>query len=151
MVMESLDAGHLLLIGAPETALDLATGLARGPGAALSVSSAAASAAMLERLYRSNRPLMVVDMELDLHAVRARLRGDRPDGQAGADIVTPASFERLVGRTVADVERELILQTLARCDGNRTSAATILGISVRTMRNKLKTFVRDGIPVAPAP
>ena len=56
----------------------------------------------------------------------------------------------LVGRTVDDVERALILRTLERCHGNRTSASGILGISVRTMRNKLKTFVEAGIPVAPA-
>jgi len=56
----------------------------------------------------------------------------------------------LVGRTVEDVERALILRTLERCRGNRTSASGILGISVRTMRNKLKSFVEAGIAVAPA-
>ena len=60
------------------------------------------------------------------------------------------TVEALVGRTVEEVERELILQTLERCHGNRTSASGILGISVRTMRNKLKTFIEAGIPVAPA-
>lgn len=150
MMMENLAAGHLLLIGAPETALYFATGLARSPGAALSVSSTAASAGMLERLYRSSRPLMVVDMELDLDDIRARLHGG-PGCRANPDPAALVSFDRLVGRTIADVERELILQTLARCDGNRTSAAAILGISVRTMRNKLKSFVKDGVPVAPAP
>ena len=57
----------------------------------------------------------------------------------------------LVGQTVEDVERELILHTLEHCHGNRTSASNILGISVRTMRNKLRTFIEAGIPVAPAP
>jgi DNA-binding NtrC family response regulator len=52
---------------------------------------------------------------------------------------------------VEEVERELILQTLTRCHGNRTSASGILGISVRTMRNKLRTFIEAGIAVAPAP
>ena len=46
----------------------------------------------------------------------------------------------LVGRTVADVERELILSTLDHCLGNRTHAANILGISIRTLRNKLKEY-----------
>lgn len=55
-----------------------------------------------------------------------------------------------VGRTVEDVERDLILHTLRHCRGNRTSASTILGISVRTMRNKLKTFIEAGIAVSPA-
>lgn len=46
----------------------------------------------------------------------------------------------LVGRTVEDVERELILDTLGHCLGNRTQAAQILGISIRTLRNKLKIY-----------
>ena len=46
-------------------------------------------------------------------------------------------IEAHVGRKLDDVERDLILGTLARCGGNRTWAADILGISVRTMRNKL--------------
>ncbi|MBC9032562.1 sigma-54-dependent Fis family transcriptional regulator [Sphingomonas sp. JC676] len=59
-------------------------------------------------------------------------------------------IESLIGRTVEEVERELILQTLERCQGNRTSASHILGISVRTMRNKLRTFIEAGITVSPA-
>ena len=46
----------------------------------------------------------------------------------------------LVGRTVADVERDLILDTLDHCLGNRTHAANILGISIRTLRNKLREY-----------
>lgn len=44
----------------------------------------------------------------------------------------------LIGATVDEVERELVLQTLARCDGNRTRAARVLGLSVRTLRNKIR-------------
>lgn len=58
--------------------------------------------------------------------------------------------ESLIGRTVEEVERELILGTLERCHGNRTSASNILGISVRTMRNKLRSFIEGGIAVPPA-
>ena len=54
----------------------------------------------------------------------------------------------LVGRTVADVERDLILDTLDHCLGNRTHAAKILGISIRTLRNKLGEYVSSGIAVA---
>lgn len=46
----------------------------------------------------------------------------------------------LVGRTVEDVERELILDTLNHCLGNRTQAAQVLGISIRTLRNKLNQY-----------
>jgi DNA-binding NtrC family response regulator len=53
----------------------------------------------------------------------------------------------MVGRTVADVERDLIIDTLQHCLGNRTHAANILGISIRTLRNKLKLYTQDGVPV----
>jgi DNA-binding NtrC family response regulator len=55
----------------------------------------------------------------------------------------------LVGRTVADVERELIIDTLRHCLGNRTHAANILGISIRTLRNKLKAYSEEGRRVPP--
>ncbi len=50
----------------------------------------------------------------------------------------------LVGRTEAEVERELILNTVDHCLGNRTHAANILGISIRTVRNKLKEYAEAG-------
>jgi len=52
-----------------------------------------------------------------------------------------------VGQTVADVERDLIINTLGHCLGNRTHAANILGISIRTLRNKLKQYGEQGIQV----
>ena len=58
-----------------------------------------------------------------------------------------ASAGGLVGKTVAEVERDLIIDTLEHCLGNRTHAANILGISIRTLRNKLKLYTQDGIPV----
>lgn len=61
-----------------------------------------------------------------------------------------AAVAALVGHTVEDVERDLILGTLENCGGNRTLAAQILGISVRTMRNKLRAFIDAGHAVAPA-
>src|SRR6478672_3523029 len=65
---------------------------------------------------------------------------DREDGEHSV----------LVGRTVADVERELILETLKHCHGNRTHAANILGISIRTLRNKLHEYADGGLPITPA-
>jgi DNA-binding NtrC family response regulator len=53
----------------------------------------------------------------------------------------------LVGRTVADVERDLILDTLDHTLGNRTHAANILGISIRTLRNKLNQYADEGTHV----
>ncbi|KUL95343.1 ATPase AAA [Bosea sp. WAO] len=82
-----------------------------------------------------------------------------PEGEtlgpaAGRDVASRAAqtaealTRGLVGRTVADVERDLILDTLDHCLGNRTHAAKILGISIRTLRNKLGEYVSAGIPVA---
>jgi DNA-binding NtrC family response regulator len=53
----------------------------------------------------------------------------------------------LIGSTVGEIERELVLQTLARCDGNRTRAARVLGVSVRTLRNKIRQYSAEGIDV----
>jgi DNA-binding NtrC family response regulator len=44
------------------------------------------------------------------------------------------------GRTVREMERELIQRTLENTGGNRTQAARLLGISLRTLRNKLNEF-----------
>jgi two-component system response regulator FlrC len=62
----------------------------------------------------------------------------------------PSAGSGLVGRTVENVEQELILNTLDHCLGNRTHAANILGISIRTLRNKLKQYSEQGahIPAA---
>ena len=59
-----------------------------------------------------------------------------------------ATTRGLIGRTVSDVERDLILDTLDHCLGNRTHAANILGISIRTLRNKLREYSDAGMPVA---
>jgi DNA-binding NtrC family response regulator len=56
----------------------------------------------------------------------------------------------LVGRTVAQVERDLIINTLSHCLGNRTHAANILGISIRTLRNKLKQYGSEGVSISRA-
>jgi DNA-binding NtrC family response regulator len=63
---------------------------------------------------------------------------------------TPAPNEivpLLIGATVGEIERELVLQTLGRCDGNRTRAARVLGVSVRTLRNKIRQYSADGLDV----
>ncbi|MFZ0607529.1 MAG: sigma-54 dependent transcriptional regulator [Xanthobacteraceae bacterium] len=81
--------------------------------------------------------------------------GVRIDQQTSAPAVAHAAFAAeqvsrgLVGRTVAEVERDLILETLKHCLGNRTHAANVLGISIRTLRNKLNEYSADGLPVPP--
>ena len=53
----------------------------------------------------------------------------------------------LIGSTVGEIERELVLQTLARFDGNRTHASRVLGVSLRTLRNKIRQYAIDGAEV----
>ncbi len=76
--------------------------------------------------------------------------GDLPAPVQAAMNNAVAVTRGLVGRTVADVERDLILDTLDHCLGNRTHAANILGISIRTLRNKLKEYSEAGVSI-PAP
>jgi two-component system response regulator FlrC len=83
-----------------------------------------------------------------------------PDGSAftgsGSNVVRQAADAAqsvqadMIGRTVAEVEQDLILNTLDHCFGNRTHAANILGISIRTLRNKLKLYSDQGLDI-PAP
>ena len=67
--------------------------------------------------------------------------GGQPHGESGG-----GRSDR-VGQTVAHVERELIIETLEHCLGNRTHAANILGISIRTLRNKLKQYIEQGLSI----
>ncbi len=73
--------------------------------------------------------------------------GTGTNGAADADGQPAAGQSGLVGRTVSEVERDLIIETLHHCLGNRTHAANILGISIRTLRNKLKLYTGEGVAV----
>lgn len=94
--------------------------------------------------------LLAGEHEIGVEAIRM------PDGSpimvSGGPAVRAAQAAEavtrsFVGRTVADVERDLILDTLDHCLGNRTHAAKILGISIRTLRNKLNQYTDDGLRV----
>ncbi|MCZ6509969.1 MAG: sigma-54 dependent transcriptional regulator [Alphaproteobacteria bacterium] len=94
--------------------------------------------------------LLATGDEIDTDAIQLTdmLDGAAPHDQSVvASAVSQVGTENLVGHTVAEVERELILDTLSHCLGNRTHAATILGISIRTLRNKLKQYTEQGVPV----
>ena len=69
---------------------------------------------------------------------------------APSTVENTGAVETLVGRTISDVERDMILNTLDHCLGNRTHAANILGISIRTLRNKLNQYKDEGTDVPAA-
>lgn len=70
--------------------------------------------------------------------------------QAAGNVQNPGAVETLIGRTIADVERDMIINTLDHCLGNRTHAANILGISIRTLRNKLSQYRDEGLDIPEA-
>jgi DNA-binding NtrC family response regulator len=66
---------------------------------------------------------------------------------AGDDDLVPRTIDSavgiLVGQTMEDVERKLILQTLRHCSGNLTHAAFMLGISLTALCHKLAIYFPD--------
>lgn len=83
--------------------------------------------------------------EIDSDAISLTLTQESSEGNAAAS--EAGAGARMIGKTVAEVERDLIIETLQHCLGNRTHAANILGISIRTLRNKLKQYTQEGISV----
>jgi DNA-binding NtrC family response regulator len=65
------------------------------------------------------------------------------------DDVDRSCIKRLIGHRLALVEREFILQTLRHHRGNRTRAANLLGISIRSLRNKIRDYRDQGESVTP--
>jgi DNA-binding NtrC family response regulator len=65
-----------------------------------------------------------------------------PDNSFDSSVV-----EQLVGHTVAEIERALILKTLNHFEGNRTRASFALGISIRCLRDKINQFRAQGIDI----
>ena len=96
--------------------------------------------------------LLAMGDEIGVDAIRLP-DGSRLDTTPQTDVaqraaqVADATTRSFVGKTVAEVEQNLILDTLDHCLGNRTHAANILGISIRTLRNKLKEYSEQGVPV----
>lgn len=76
--------------------------------------------------------------------------GSAGDQAAPQEVQNAGAVEALVGKTIADVERDMIINTLDHCLGNRTHAAKILGISIRTLRNKLNQYNDDGAQIPKA-
>ena len=120
-----------------------------------------------DALLKAPWPGNVRELENTLHRAVLLSSGDTigpeaivlPDGMGLAEAAAANSLSAqlaqtaqtmsvaLVGRTVADVERDLILDTLDHTLGNRTHAANILGISIRTLRNKLNQYADEGTRV----
>ena len=79
---------------------------------------------------------------------------EKPERQPGRllefSTADRALIMRLVGHSLARIERELILETLRQSNGNRTRSADILGISLRSIRDRIRGYRDQGANV-PAP
>ena len=152
----------------PEDILELAQHFARKYAEANGVPFRPIATDARRELAAARWPGNVRELENTMHRAVLLARGEEisadairmPDGgriettargpAEQAAMTAEAVTRTLVGQTVADVERTLILDTLDHCLGNRTHAAKILGISIRTLRNKLNQYTDEGVSV-PAP
>ncbi len=120
-------------------------------GVAVRAVSSAAHAQLARHGWRGN----VRELENTIHRAVLLSGGDEVDAvelpENGSSLPavspSPSGGSSLVGRTMDDVEKDLILQTLVHTFGNRTHAATILGISIRALRNKLRDYSAAGVAV----
>jgi DNA-binding NtrC family response regulator len=83
--------------------------------------------------------------EKEISPCHLSLDGDaqRPSGPEQPD--DPGGDFAFKNGTLQEMERRLIFDTLREVNGNKTKASQLLGISVRTMRNKLNEY-KDGSP-----
>ncbi len=151
----------------PGDILELAEHFARRYADANGIAHRPLSQAAIRQLAASRWPGNVRELENTMHRAVLIAEGLEigsesilaPDGMQMAVIAggraapgeasSGSETRSLVGRSVADVERDLILDTLDHCIGNRTHAANILGISIRTLRNKLNQYSGEGVAVPP--
>jgi len=107
------------------------------------------SASARQRLLSHRWPGNVRELENAMH--RAVLLSTSPAAETAraASMAAESVSRGYIGQTVAAVEQQLIIDTLGHCLGNRTHAANILGISIRTLRNKLKEYADAGVAVPP--
>lgn len=112
--------------------------------------SSAAEKLLLNYLWPGN----VRELENTMHRAVLLSTGDEIDenavmlqDKAAIRQETAAPAAANVGQTVAAVERKLILDTMESTAWNRSTAATILGISIRTLRNKLKQYQEEGFNI----
>jgi two-component system response regulator FlrC len=96
----------------------------------------------VELLQRYGWPGNVRELENIVHrsfALRGRLNVT-PADLFDQSVETPDTAGLQAGQSVGEMERKLIMTTLEQTNGNRTHAAKLLGISLRTLRNKLREY-----------
>lgn len=82
--------------------------------------------------------------EIEAALDRARRRLAAAPAQSPEEKIKPALRAIESGETLADVERQAILAAIQKHNGNRSAAASELGISRRTLYNKLAEYEKEG-------
>ena len=108
-----------------------------------------------EKLLNYRWPGNVRELENTIHRAVLLSTGEEIDENAiilddVSAIIEPQESTgnvEFAGNTLANMERTLIIDTLKHTMGNRTVAANILGISIRTLRNKLKQYQDEGLDI----
>ena len=102
---------------------------------------------LMDQLRAYNWPGNVRELENIVRRVLAFATGREatPELLEGTGLSEPVSASPAEEHslTLRDVERKIYRKTLERTGGNRTRAAEMLGVSIRTVRNKIRAF---GIP-----
>lgn len=141
-----LDATHLVMPPLRDRVLDqldLCSAAARLVARELGESAPELDEELVEFLARDGFPGNWLGLESRLRSCLVRANGDRARvheilaGESGRSAEKSKSLPLLNLRTL---ERDTIIRALAHWDGNRTRASEALGISVRTLRNKIREY-----------
>jgi two-component system, response regulator FlrC len=122
-------------------------------------SSRQLSAAALNALMAHDWPGNVRELENTIHralvltadsviGVKALEVG--PSSAGSQPMRTADDVSGFVGRPLHLVERDVIIGTLQLTGGNRTKTASMLGLSIRALRNKISLYSAQGIAVPPS-
>jgi DNA-binding NtrC family response regulator len=92
----------------------------------------------------AHRAYILADDEVDAACLPAEIVGGAPPAWVQPEETAPrelgATFSVRVGSSVADVEQQLIRATLEACGGNKQKAADLLGVSLKTLYNRLLVY-----------
>ena len=128
----------------PEDILPIAEYLLRKYCKLYGLRSKSLSKGAIQRLQQHNWPGNVRELENVIQ--RALVLSPEDEIPASSihfdSIESSDSFELM---PIKEMEKKLIFKALEASNGNRTKAAEILGITVRTLRNKLKEYQRAGL------
>jgi DNA-binding NtrC family response regulator len=112
------------------------------------------SKAAIEAMTAHNWPGNVRELENALQRAAIICSGDKSEigpeeifAPGTEPVKSPSAAGIQPGTTVREMEQELIMATLKRTGGNRTLAAKLLGISLRTLRNKINEYREQGIEI----